>query len=66
MISLIAVSPALFEQPAIIRAHFGGGKRFSLWGPDLRGCICRMGRYSDLGRAFISARAITGERGAQP
>lgn len=44
----------------VVEEHSGGGNKFSLWGPDISGRICRMGRYSDLGRAYLAARSITG------
>lgn len=67
----------MYEQPgrivatfghrhAVVEEHSGGGDKFSLWGPDHAGRYCRMGRYSDLGRAFQSARAITGLEGKTP
>jgi hypothetical protein len=66
-----------FEQPGHVRAtfghhhmvveeHAGRGDKFSLWGPDITGRICRMGRYSDLGRAYLAARSITGLEGKAP
>jgi hypothetical protein len=43
----------------VVEEHSGGGRKYSLWGPDLAGRDCRMGRYLDTGSAFKAARIIS-------
>jgi hypothetical protein len=60
----------MYESPGKVVAEFGekhkvveehaGDREYSLWGPDLEGRYCRMGRYSDTGSAFRAARVISG------
>lgn len=56
-----------YEKPGIVLAQFdnltvveehSGQDRYSLWGPDVNGRRCRMGRYLDLHSAYTAARLI--------
>jgi len=57
----------MYESPGKVIATFGkyrvveehnGFSKYSMWGPDLAGRDCRMGRYSDTGSAFRSAHCL--------
>jgi hypothetical protein len=48
------------DKHRVVEEHAGRSNRYSLWGPDLNGRDCRMGRYSGMGNAFHSARVISG------